>query len=110
MGQYDSGSGRSNCRWEKERRLFLRRSGLFLGKATMAVKMPIDLAQNGSTRQALQQVKVQGNHWHLPISLIIPPFVALRAQTRRKATGRPYHKRGPDTFLGGFIAVTRLWR
>jgi len=37
------------------------------GKATMAVKMPIDLAQNGSTRQALQQVKVQGDRWHLSV-------------------------------------------
>ncbi len=76
----------------------------------MVVKIPIDLAQNGSTRQALQQEKVQGDHWHLPISLIIPPFVALRAQARRKATGRLYHKRGPGTILGGLIAVTRLWR
>ena len=80
------------------------------GKGTMAVKIPIDLAQNGSARQALQQVKVQGDHWHLSVPPIIPSYRALRAQARRKATGRPYHKRGPGTFLGRLIAATRFWR
>ena len=78
---------------------------------------------NGDTRSGLQQVKRQGDHSRQSVSFaparpanaalsrlvrntrqsgsaVIPPDLALSAQTRRKIKGRPYHKRRQGIFFG----------
>src|SRR5438270_8612034 len=76
----------------------------------MAVKMPVDLTQNGNTRRSLQQATDLDDRRDPSISPINPPNRALRSQVRRKVSGRLHYKRRQGTILGMVFAISRLWR